>query len=167
MKKLGPIITLLTVFAMFTCSFAPSASAGDDEQAITRVEHKLADATTAAEALKYYDSGEGVTVFDIYGPPREYTGQKAIRADLEKGFAGIKDLKDTFTELKVETDGKFGYARSVQHFTAKTADGKPVDITFRQTDVLKKENGQWKIIHQHISVPVDIKTGKGDMASKM
>jgi ketosteroid isomerase-like protein len=167
MKKLGPIITVLAVFALLTWNLTSSAKADDDEQAITGVEHKLADATTAADALKYYDSGDDVTVFDMSGPPREYTGQKAIRTDFENAFAGLKDLKVTFVELKVETDGKFGYARSVQHFTAKTSDGKPVDMTFRQTDVLKKENGEWKIIHQHISVPVDMKTGKADMASKM
>jgi ketosteroid isomerase-like protein len=167
MKKLGATITLLAVFAMFAWIFTPSANADDDEQAITSVEHKLADATNAEDALKYYDSGDDVTVFDMSGPPREYTGQKAIRADFEKGFAGLKDLKVNFVELKVETDGKLGYARSVQHFTAKTTDGKPVDMTFRQTDILKKENGEWKIIHQHISVPVDMKTGKADMASKM
>ncbi len=167
MKKPGPIICILAVFALFAWSLAPSAKADDDEQAITDVEHKLADATNAEEALKYYDSGDDVTIFDMSGPPREYTGQKAIRGDFEKAFTGLKDLKVNFLELKVETDGKFGYARSVQHFTAKSADGKPVDITFRQTDVLKKEDGKWKIVHQHISLPVDLKTGKADMASKM
>ncbi len=160
------IACALGVLALFIFSFAAVAAA-DDQQAITDVEHKLAAATTAQEAMKYYDPSDDVTLFDMSGPPREYAGQKAIRADFEKGFAGLKDLKVEFVELKVVTDGNLGFARSVQHFTGKTADGKPVDITFRQTDVLHKVNGEWKILHQHISVPVNMQTGQADMASKM
>ncbi len=155
---------VLTVAASVLCS---GLAVAGDQQDITDLEHKLADAQTAQQAIQYYAPGDEVTLFDMSGPPREYDGQKAIRADLEKGFAGLKDLKVNFLELKVDTDGQFGYARSVQHFTAKTPDGKPVDITFRQTDVLRKVDGQWKIVHQHISVPVDMKTGKADMSSKM
>ena len=44
--------------------------------------------------------------------------------------------------------------------------GKPVDTIFRVTDVWRKEKGGWKIIHSHISVPVDLASGKADMQSK-
>ena len=40
-------------------------------------------------------------------------------------------------------------------------------MTYRQTDVWRKTNGQWKLIHQHVSYPIDVKTGKADMGSKM
>ncbi len=165
MKRSGLFVGLLVLAATVICLTHPAAA--DDRQAITDVEHKLADATNANDALKYYDTSDQTTLFDMSGPPREYQGQKAIRGDFEKAFAGFKDLKVTFVELQVDSDGKLGYAHSVQHFTGKTADGKPVDITFRQTDVLRKIDGQWKIIHQHISLPVDMKTGKADMESKM
>jgi len=167
MKTLVLIAATLALLALCSPNFAAIAAADDDQQAITDVEHKLAAATTAQEALKYYDPSDNVTLFDMSGPPREYAGQKAVRGDLEKGFAGLKDIKVNFIELKVETDGKLGYATSVQHFTATGPDGKPMGATFRQTDILRKEDGQWKIVHQHISVPVDMKTGKADMASKM
>ncbi len=44
--------------------------------------------------------------------------------------------------------------------------GKAVDMTWRSTNVWRKENGTWKIIHAHCSVPVDMATGKADMQSK-
>jgi ketosteroid isomerase-like protein len=161
-KKFGAFVISVLVLIMLA-----ALAGADDQQDITDLEHKLAAATSAQEAMQFYDSGDEVSLFDMSGPPREYDGQKAVRADLEKGFAGLKDLKANFLELKVDTDGQFGYARSVQHFTGKTADGKPVDVTFRQTDVLRKIDGKWKIVHQHISVPVDSKTGKPDMSSRM
>jgi len=161
-KRIAASVMLVLALIVFA-----AAAGADDQQDITDLEHKLAAATSAQEAMQYYDPGDEVSLFDMSGPPREYDGQKAIHADLEKGFAGLKDLKVHFLELKVDTDGQFGYARSIQHFTAKTADGKPVDVTFRQTDVLRKVDGKWKIVHQHISVPIDMKTGKGEMSSAM
>jgi ketosteroid isomerase-like protein len=169
MKRSGLVIGALAVMALLASNFARPALAGDDadKQAINDVEHKLAAAPNADEAIKYYDSGDDVVLFDMAGPPREYTGNKAIQADLTKAFVGIKNPKVDFIELKIVTDGKLGYASSVQRFTATGPDGKPIDITFRQSDFLHKVDGQWKIMHQHISVPVDMKTGKSDMASKM
>jgi ketosteroid isomerase-like protein len=36
----------------------------------------------------------------------------------------------------------------------------------RLTDVYRRINGQWLIEHEHVSVPVDLDTGKPDLASK-
>jgi ketosteroid isomerase-like protein len=168
MKKLVLTISALAMVAILGWSFGrPADAAGNDKQQITDLEHKLAASTSADEALKYYDPTDEVVVFDMAGPPREYKGQKAVRGDFEKAFAGLKNVKVDFIELNVVTDGKLGFASSIQRFTATGPDGKPMDVTFRQTDCLHKVDGQWKILHQHISLPVDMATGKADMASKM
>jgi ketosteroid isomerase-like protein len=98
--------------------------------------------------------------------PREFAGHKAIY-DHWAVWSKLKDVKIDFLELKVIGDGKLALARSVQHLTGRSVDGKPFDATFRQTDVWYKTNGQWKLIHEHASFPVDMKTGKADMQSKM
>jgi ketosteroid isomerase-like protein len=98
--------------------------------------------------------------------PREFAGQKAIHDHLAE-FSGLKDLKVDFLELRVISDGQLAVARSVQHVTGKDSGGKPFDSTFRVTDIWRRTNGQWKLIHAHVSYPVDMKTGKADMASKM
>jgi len=36
----------------------------------------------------------------------------------------------------------------------------------RVTDVYRKTGGRWKIVQEHVSVPVDFATGKPDMLSK-
>ena len=167
MKKIGAVLAALAVVSIVIWGFYGRAeAASSDEKAITGVEHKLAGATNAHDAMKYYDSTDQVTVLDLGGPQREHVGQKDVRANMEKGFAGMKDIKVQFLELKVITDGKLGYARSIQRFSATGPDGKPVDVTFRETDLLHKVDGQWKILEQHISVPIDMATGKALMASK-
>jgi ketosteroid isomerase-like protein len=99
------------------------------------------------------------------GPPREYAGSKAIH-DHAAEFSGWTDPQVDFLEFKVISDGNLALARSVQRATAKV-DGKPFEMTFRMTDIWRKRDGQWKLITSHVSVPVDLKTGKADMTSKM
>ena len=48
----------------------------------------------------------------------------------------------------------------------KGKDGNPIDMTLRLTDVLREINGKWLIVHEHVSVPVDVATGKADLTSK-
>lgn len=98
--------------------------------------------------------------------PPEFVGEKGLRAHMAD-FVGSKDSKVEFLELKVISDGNLALARSVQHYTGKLPDGKPIDIIYRVTDVWRKTSGQWKVIHSHASFPVDMKTWKGDMQSKM
>ncbi len=163
MNKVKIFMVSIAVLAALICRWSLAAHA-DDLQEITDLEHKVATVTNANEGMKYYDSGADVVLFDMMGPP--YAGQKAIHDHLDE-FSGTKDLKVNFLELKVISDGKLAVAWSVQHVTSTGPDGKPFDGTFRQTDIWSKTSGQWKLIHQHVSFPVDLKTGKADMASKM
>jgi hypothetical protein len=51
-------------------------------------------------------------------------------------------------------------------FDVAGKDGNLIDVKFRVTDVLRKAKGKWLIVHEHVSVPVDLATGKADLASK-
>ena len=164
MKKIKFVMASLALFAVIL-GLALAARA-DDKQTISNLEHKLAVQTDPDEIMKYWDSSDDLVVFDVMGPPRELAGYKAMH-DHWAEFSGYKDVKADFLELKVISDGKLALAISVQHYTAKDSDGKPIDLTFRQTDLWRKTHGQWKLILVHASVPVDMKTGKADMASKM
>ena len=161
-KKSKIVMVLITVLAPLICGWSPAARA-DDQQEISDLEHKLAVTTNLDEAMKYWAGGDNVMLFDVM-TPREFN--KAIH-DHWAEWSRLKDVKIEFTELKVFSDGNLAVALSVLHLTGKNANGSPVDITFRQADVWRKTNGQWKLIHEHASYPVDLKTGKADMASKM
>jgi len=47
------------------------------------------------------------------------------------------------------TGGKIAYAHSIQRFTGADKSGKKVEMAFRMTDCLEKEDGRWKIVHEH------------------
>jgi len=68
--------------------------------------------------------------------------------------------------LTVNVDGTVGYSYSFQHYLAKTKTGGSRDVTVRVTDVYRKRGGKWLIVQEHVSVPVDPQTDKGDLQPK-
>jgi len=165
MRRSGLSVGVLATAVVLAWSFCAVAHAAGAKAQITALEHKCAAATNADDLMKCYDASDDLVLYDVI-PPREYDGPKAVHADFANFFGGVTNPKTEFVDLNVTTDGKLGFARSIQHFTATSKDGKPMDLTFRVTDCLHKVKGQWKIVHEHISFPVDLATGKADMQSK-
>jgi ketosteroid isomerase-like protein len=166
MHKSGLLVGTLAAAALLAWGFGAPALAAEPKAEITELEHKCAAAATIDELMTCYDEGEGLVVYDI-STPREFDGPKAVRADFQNFFDTFKNPKIEFINLHVTTDGRLGFAESVQHMTATDKNGKPVDFIFRVTDVWRKEKQQtWKIIHSHISFPIDMASGKADMQSK-
>jgi ketosteroid isomerase-like protein len=116
--------------------------------------------------MKNYPRGDTLVVFDV-APPRQYVGYDSFRKDWQHFLDMFSDpITYDMVDLNVISDGKMGYARMIQHVSAKGKDGKPLDLNIRVTDVLRKANGRWLIIHEHASFPVDMVTGKADFSSK-
>jgi len=167
MKKLGFTIWSIVALAGLLLTVSVSANAAGnakDEKAIRDVENKIISATSTDEVMKYYDQND-IDLYDFV-PPLQYNGASAVHGDLDNFFNNAKDAKGNFVELVVVTDGKLGMARSIQHFTWNDKDGKAQEATLRVTDVLHKVDGKWKVIHSHVSVPVDPKTGQAQMNLK-
>jgi len=149
---------------------ASAASAADADVAkIKTLEAQFADAVTAKNVdgiMKAYVPDESLFVFDVV-PPRQYVGAKAYRKDWDdflKTFPG--PVQFTVTDLSVATEGPLGYGHSIQHLVGKGADGQQIDFTVRVTDVYRKIKGKWLIVQEHVSIPVDVATGKPDFSSK-
>ncbi len=157
-------LPVLAAIAM-VCASAVSANAASDKRQIVALEHKLMAATNVDQAMACFDPKD-ITLYD-FQPPLKYAGEAAVRKDFTEFFANTKNIKGRFLELNVVTDGRLGIVNSIQHFTWTDKNGKPEAGNFRVTDCLHKVEGQWKIFHSHISVPVDPATGKAVMDAKM
>jgi len=167
MKRWGFTSWAIVVAAGLLLSLSINANAAGnakDEAAIKGVENKIIAATSTDEVMKYYDQND-IDLYDFSGP-LQYQGATAVHGDLDGFFSNAKDVKGTFVEMVVVTDGKLGIVRSIQHFTFTDKDGKAQEATLRVTDVFHKTGGKWKVIHAHVSVPVDPKTGQGQMNLK-
>ena len=145
------------------------AMAADDAAAIRALESSFAAAFNAGdidEMMKHYVPDNSLVVFDLV-PPRQHLGADAYRKAWEGFFAHFKGTpKIEITDLGITVDGNVGFGHSIQHVTGTDKQGRPVDRTVRVTDGYRKLGGQWLIALEHISVPVDLVTGKPDFASK-
>jgi ketosteroid isomerase-like protein len=61
-------------------------------------------------------------------------------------------------EMSVAADGQFACAAMLIHFDGVRKDDAPLKMAIRQLDAFKKIDGHWRIVQQHLSVPVDQKT---------
>ena len=167
MKNLGTFLVISMVMLSFGMQ---RAKAQDDEDAIRVLEQHWQNAFKAKDApgiMKFYEPGAKLVVFDVV-PPRQYIGYEAYQKDWQDLFA-MFDGPVTFqmSDLDIITNGSdLAYSHSIQHVAGKLKEGGNLNLTVRVTDVYRKTGGKWMIAHEHVSVPVDIKTGKADLQSK-
>ena len=113
-----------------------------------------------------YLPGDKLFVFDMY-PPQAYIGWDAFRNDWKNFIEALKGpISYKLGHLTASCDDDFGYTYMIQYIRGTQQDGKPFKLNLRETDVYRKIDGRWRIVHVHASVPVDLKTDQGDFLSK-
>jgi uncharacterized protein (TIGR02246 family) len=162
-------VTTLAVAMATWVTVAPVQASSADETAIRALETRFAAAFNAKDIdaiMKVYVPDNSLLVFDVV-PRRQFAGAKAYRKDWEEFLAQFKGSpKIEIADLRVVADGTLAYSHSIQHVGGTDTKGQPTDITVRVTDVYRKIKGNWLIVHEHVSVPVDLETGKPDLASR-
>ena len=158
--------TIIVAIASVTAAFATSR---DDEAAIRALEDRFAAAFNAGNVdamMKNYVPDNSLVVFDVV-PPRQHLGADAYRQAWVNFFAHVKGRpKFTIADLGITCDGNVGFSHSIQHVMGTDSQGHLIDRTVRVTDGYRKIGSNWLIVLEHISVPVDLGTGKADFTSK-
>lgn len=155
---------------MTLSSLALSPAANADARAdIKALEDRFVAAFKAKDIdaiMKVYVPDQTLFVFDVV-PPRQYVGAAAYRKDWQEfldSFAG--PIAVELSDLAITADRSLAYGHSIQRVVGTDKQGKKIDLTVRVTDVYKKIKGNWLVIHEHVSVPVDLDTGRPDVTSK-
>jgi ketosteroid isomerase-like protein len=123
------------------------------------------NAKNVTRIMSYYDK-EGLFVFDVV-TPREFPSWASYKKDWEGLMAmnpGPLEMK--LSDLAITVSGDVAYGHSIQGGYMTDKAGKKSDLVVRVTDVYRKIDGRWKIVQEHVSVPVDFATGQPDMLSK-
>jgi ketosteroid isomerase-like protein len=158
-----------------SCATAPlaqakaSKSSGDSDKAKIEAlydQYMKAFIAKDVNTIMSLYSPKDLFVFDVV-PPREYPSWDAYKKDWEGLFAAFPGpVQNKMSDLSITVVGPVAYAHNIQtgQFTGK--DGSKLDLVVRVSDVLRKIDGKWLIVQEHVSVPVDLTTGKPDLLSK-
>jgi uncharacterized protein (TIGR02246 family) len=63
-------------------------------------------------------------------------------------------------DLRIMTSGDVAFSHNLGHVKGTRANGEKADYWVRTTVGFQKRNGQWLVIHDHVSMPFDMETGK-------
>jgi uncharacterized protein (TIGR02246 family) len=166
-QKIGATIGVIFV-AVSIMAFGASARA-DAGADIRALEERFVAAFKARDVdaiMKAYAPDQTLVVFDVV-PPRQYVGAAAYRKDWQTFLDSFEGpITVELTDLDVAADRNLAYSHSIQRVAGTDKQGKKLDLTVRVTDVYKKSRGRWLVIHEHVSVPVDLDAGKPDLSSK-
>ena len=169
MKSRGFLLGILLVCMIFSSVALRVDAQSNDEKAIRALYQRFSAAVKAKDIntiMSFYVPDESLFVFDAF-QPRQYIGAKAYRKDYEGFFAAFPGpVTSEISDLSITTAERLGFAHGIDSWVITDKDGKRLKLVFRFTDVFRKINGKWLIIHEHVSFPVDPATGKADLLSK-
>jgi ketosteroid isomerase-like protein len=167
MKRTAVLLGIAAAVLLGAIALA-AESKGDDQAQIKALEDDFASAVKAKDIDKImasYVNSPDLVVFDVI-PPRQYTGWDAYKNDWTGFLGGCKDNPSMeVSDLSVEVGGRLAYGHSIQHLACTDTKGNKLDLTTRVTDGYRKVKGKWVIAYEHVSVPVDLTTAKGDLQS--
>lgn len=105
---------------------------------------------------------QDIFVFDMWGQ-WSHQGMAAWRKMAEEWFSslGVEKVVVDFEDVKIKTSGHLAYASAFAKFAAVGSHGEILRyLQNRITCVFELKNGQWKIIHEHTSGPINHETLK-------
>jgi len=102
----------------------------------------------------------GIVSFDL-PPPLRYAGTDNKRRAWQNFFAArIGPVGYEVRDLNVTAQGDLAFVYSVNHVSGRLASGHITDLWVRWTACFRRIDGVWLIVHDHVSVPADIKLGQ-------
>jgi uncharacterized protein (TIGR02246 family) len=94
-----------------------------------------------------------IVTFDL-APPLQYTGADALRKGLEEWFPTFRGpVGYEIRDLSITAGDDLAFSRSLNRIAGTRTDGEQTNVWVRSTACYRKIGGNWKITHEHVSVP--------------
>ncbi|WP_307730323.1 SgcJ/EcaC family oxidoreductase [Alsobacter ponti] len=120
-----------------------------------------------SRAVERHDSAAAVAAYTpdtvLYDlvPPGKTVGAQAIKAVWDACFPYFpKSIRSEHKDLVVEVDGDVAFVHGLHHFVPEPADHPSGSTWMRVTACYKRIDGQWRVAHEHVSIPFDPMTNK-------
>jgi uncharacterized protein (TIGR02246 family) len=101
-----------------------------------------------------------IVYFDIV-PPLQYIGTDALRGRFRDWFSGFQSgIRQDPSDLQIVADDDLASTAMLITSGGTLPNGTEVERTVRATSVWRRAGDGWLIFHEHVSVPVDLATGR-------
>ena len=157
------VIVVMTLLSVAGCT-ETSTKAADTTAEVQEVLDRWARAFRAKDIdgiMAVYAAGDAVVAYDIV-PPLQYRGKDAYRKNYVEfldQYTGAIELELRDPHVVAGHDVAFIYSLERVSGTLKS-NGQHSDLWIRASSGLRKIDGKWLIVHDHISDPADLATGK-------
>lgn len=174
-REKGRTMKRLTAFSvvMLACAsllwISKGRTAAKDEAEIRQLLDRWAKAFHARDLdgiMSIYEPGNALVAYDIVAP-LQYTGFEAYKKDYREfldQFEGPIDVE--YPDVKILAGDTVAFSHGLERMTGTLKNGQKFDAWVRFTEGYRKTNGHWLAVHDHISVPVDLDTGKALLTLK-
>ena len=101
----------------------------------------------------------GIVYFDVV-PPLRFVGSAAVRANFIRWFNEYEGPIGLETEdLNLAVSGDVAFANMLHLDKGNTKSSGPRKFWLRSTVCCRRSDEKWLITHEHISLPVDFRSG--------
>ena len=102
-----------------------------------------------------------VVSFDVE-PPLQHVGRDAKMRNWVNAFAMFDELSYELRDLALEVGDVVAFAHGFGRISGTLKNGATTDgMWVRGTFCFRKIDGEWLIVHDQVSVPLDFRTGQG------
>lgn len=176
--KLGTVFLCVIAFVATYSLRANETNAANatlsPPQAMTSAEKKTKNETAIRELINGFVSAirakdingvmsvfaPEVVSFDL-GPPLQHSGGWAFLKRWQELFESYQSPIDyEVRDLSITAGEEVAFSHSLNKIGGTLKNSQKSDRWLRWTACYRKTNGKWLIVHEHVSVPVDLRSGK-------
>ena len=124
-------------------------SSEQDKQTLFAIVKEMSESMTGAQSTRHW--AQDALWFDI--PAFASKGVQPALEFFDKVFSSFRSCKVDILDVDTAVSGNMGIVCTIQKVNAVMKNGDTKLLLIRETDCFEKRDGDWKLIHQHASVP--------------
>ena len=142
-------------------------SQGNDEAQVRAIiDERVESIRTKDISALLSNHAPDILAFDVLNP-LQYSGLDKVRGRAEKWLSSYQSsIGYEIRDLGITTSTDVAFCHYLYRVSGTLKHGVEVNMWVRATVCLRKVDGNWKIEHEHQSVPFDVETGKASLNLK-
>jgi ketosteroid isomerase-like protein len=111
-----------------------------------------------AQAASHYDKDPDAVFYDL--TPFQFTGWAEYDCGIRKALEGYSSFEIILgNDAEAHDRGNMAWTTAMLHMKAVTKSGEKQDFDARWTLIWEQRSSKWRIVHEHVSVPLEANIG--------